>query len=233
MKILCISDSHLYLNTYEREEKLLNLLRNEDFDELILLGDIYDFWFEYKGFIPSYSIRFTSEVVNLSSKKIIHYVSGNHDAWIGDFWKGLGVNVYRYGFYKEIGGKKVFFTHGDYLLGNRSSKLIRKIFHNPLAMFLFKLIPVEVALALSGFLSYESRKRNEEPNLKKIEDIMAREDADIIITGHLHIPLIKAFNGRVFICVGDWMEHFTYLLIRDGEFILKNNKGVILSRLKI
>jgi len=208
-------------------------LRDEDFDELILLGDIYDFWFEYRGFIPSYSIRFTSEVVNLSRKKVIHYVSGNHDAWIGDFWKGLGVNVYRYGFYKEIGRKRVFFTHGDYLLGNRSSRLMRKIFHNPLAVFLFKLIPVEVALALSGFLSYESRKRNEEPNLKIIEGVLAKEDADIIISGHLHIPFIKTVSGKAFICVGDWMENFTYLLIKDDEFILKNSSGEILHILKI
>ncbi|MEO0202010.1 MAG: phosphodiesterase, partial [candidate division WOR-3 bacterium] len=61
----------------------------------------------------------------------------------------------------------------------------------------------------------------------------AKEDADIIISGHLHIPFIKTVSGKAFICVGDWMENFTYLLIKDDEFILKNSSGEILHILKI
>jgi Uncharacterized protein conserved in bacteria len=233
MRILCVSDAHLFTNTADREKTLVDVLRREEYDELILMGDIYDFWFEYSGFIPSYAIKLTSEIVRMADSKKVYFLSGNHDAWVGKFWEGLGVSVYRLGFEKLLWGKRVFFTHGDYFFGGKFSRTIRKIFHSPISISLFKLIPVEISLNLARFLSYESRKRNEEVDMRKIEDVVSRLDYEVVVSGHLHKPIIKDFNGKVFVCVGDWMENFTYLIIQDGKFSIMNREGKTLANFQL
>ncbi len=233
MRILCLSDAHLSTNTRSREKSLIEILRGENYDELILLGDIYDFWFEYEGFIPSYAIMLTSEIIRIAESKKVYFLSGNHDAWIGKFWESLGISVYRSGFEKLLWGKRIFFTHGDYFFGGRFSKTVRRIFYNPIFLSLFKLIPVEISLNLAKILSYESRKRNEKVDINKIEKVVKKLDYDIVVSGHLHEPMIEDFGGRIFICVGDWLENFTYLLIHDGNFVIRNCKGKTLASFRL
>lgn len=233
MRILCVSDAHLFINTQDRERGLIEVLRGEDYDEIVLLGDIYDFWFEYDGFIPSYAIKLTAEILRIAEEKRVHFLSGNHDAWVGKFWENFGVSVYRLGFERSLWGKRIFFTHGDYFFGGKFSGIIRRVFHSPISISLFKLLPVEKALKLAKLLSYESRKRKEEVDIGRIERVVLGLDYDVVVSGHLHKPIIRNFGGKVFICVGDWLENFTYLMIQDGRFTIKNREGKILEEIQL
>ncbi len=233
MKILCVSDAHLFEDTYEREKKLISLLEREEYDEVILLGDIYDFWFEYRYVIPSYALNLTLSILSIAREKPVHYISGNHDAWIGDFWRSKNVRVYRYGFERIIKDKVFFFTHGDLFFGGKTSSTIRKIFHNSLAIRMFKLLHPSAGIRMARLLSSESRKKNEHPDIDRIENVVSKHRADVFITGHLHVPIIKEFKRKIFACVGDWMENFTYLEILSSSLVLRKFDGLVLQSVEL
>ncbi len=229
MKILCVSDAHLFKDTLDREEKLVDLIENEDYDELILLGDIYDFWFEYRSFIPSYAFKLTSTLVKLSAKKSIVYISGNHDAWIGEFWKDVGIEIHRFFFKKNMYDRDFLFTHGDLVFGDKSSRVIRSIFHNPVAVYLFSILHPDLGAKLARSLSSESKKREEGLYMERILESFRGLDCDVLITGHLHVPFIHREGQRLLVCTGEWMERYTYVKIYERRIYLMEFGGGIIG----
>ncbi len=228
MEVLAVSDSHLFHGTEERERSLVSLLERERYDLLVLLGDMYDFWYEYRSVVPRYASLFTATVITLARRREVHYVSGNHDAWVGDFWKGNGVKVHRYGFQRTINGVRYLFTHGDYLFGSRKPGLIRAIFHSRWANLLFSLLHPDVGVLLASRLSKESRKREEEFDFSRIDRTVSEKGIDVLVSGHLHLPTVREIDGKVFACPGDWMEHFTYLKIKGRRIEIRDREGKVL-----
>jgi len=233
MKILCVSDAHLFKDTTNREEKLVDLIENEDYDELILLGDIYDFWFEYSFFIPSYAFKLTSTLVKLATKKSIVYISGNHDAWIGKFWESAGIEIHRFFLRRRIYNRDFLFTHGDTVFGDKSSRVIRRIFHNPLAVYLFSILHPDVGAKLARSVSSESKEREEGLYMDRILESFRSLDCDVLITGHLHVPFIHREGQRLLVCTGEWMERCTYVKIYEKKIYLMEFGGGIIEEVSL
>ena len=212
---------------------MVELLRGERYDVLIMLGDMYDFWYEYGSVIPKYAPRFTATLIDLAQEVEVHYLSGNHDAWIGEFWEGVGVKVHRYVFQRKLWGKAFLFTHGDFIFGSRWSKVVRGVFHSRWANFMFSMLHPDVGVALARFLSRESREREDHFDMKRIEDVMDRRMSDVFVSGHIHIPVIRRIGEKVFACPGDWLKRFTYLKISQATLRLLNREGEVLQEVSL
>src|SRR5438552_2655942 len=145
-KIYFASDFHLgvpdFQTSLEREKRIvrwLDTIKN-DCEELYLLGDVFDFWFEYKTVVPKGFVRLLGKLAEFSDAKIpVHYFTGNHDMWTFDYLtKELNVQIHRHPVEKEYNGKKFYIGHGDGLgPGDHGYKFIKKIFASPLSQWLF------------------------------------------------------------------------------------------------
>ena len=145
-KIFFASDFHLGAPTYEasliREKKIVRWLDSikDEADEIYLLGDVFDFWFEYKRAVPKGFVRLQGKIAELTDQGIkIHWFIGNHDMWIFDYIpKELGVNLILTEVEREFNGKSFFICHGDGLgPGDQGYKFIKKVFRNPICQLLF------------------------------------------------------------------------------------------------
>ncbi len=154
-KIYFNSDYHLGVpntqETNEREKRIVRWLDSikHDAEEIYLLGDLFDFWFEYKHVVPKGFIRLLGKIAELTDSGIkVHVFVGNHDLWMQDYLpKELGVNVCRDTIEREINGKSFFIHHGDGKgPGDYGFKLMKKVFTNSFFQFLFKWMHPDIGI---------------------------------------------------------------------------------------
>ncbi len=237
-KIYFASDVHLGSDVFENplivEKRFVRWLDSikSDAKELYLLGDIFDFWFEYKYVAPKGFTRFLGKIAELSDSGIeIHLFIGNHDIWFFDYLeKELGVIIHKEPYIVNISGKKFFLSHGDGLGDDsKSFKIIRSIFHNKLCQKLFASVHPRWGMGLAHAWSTHSRKTGlEKPTGYLGEDkeylvlfaknyIQTDSSIDYFIFGHRHIvlDLMLSKKSRILI-LGDWIQYYTYAVF-DGE----------------
>lgn len=218
------SDFHLGMpNTVEsqkREDRILHWLDNiqKDATHLFLLGDVFDFWFEYKDVVPKGYFRLLSKLYELKQQNItIYYFTGNHDMWIGNYFSQfLDIPIFREEKYFMINGKKYLIGHGDGVGKNeRAYKLIKWLFRQPFCVFLYGLLPPRWAFGLAHYFSKQSRKKS---NLNRAimpvfkDEIL--QDFCTIIYGHYHQPCKEQITDNIlYMNTGDWIEHFSYIKI--------------------
>lgn len=248
-KIYFASDFHLGIPDHEssliREKKLVRWLDmvSQDADEIFLMGDIFDFWFEYKYVVPKGYVRLLGKIAEITDKGIpVHVFRGNHDIWAFDYLnKELNVVLHRKPMIREFDGKKFFLAHGDGLgPGDTGYKILKKVFEFKPNQFLFRWLHPDIGSWMGLFFSKRSRLANvakynkEEKNGNHIElkDEMllhyakqkALEDPGInyFIFGHRHIPIIEKIgkNAEVVI-LGDWLLYFTYGVFENGKMSLR------------
>lgn len=217
MTYFVISDLHLsfYQNEtlkYNKLVKFFDFIRYKG--NLILLGDIFDFWFEYPFVIPSNYFRFLDLLYNFPAE--IYFVAGNHDLWVGDFFQRIGIKTFLNYLSLEIGDKKWFFTHGD------MDKLLRKFLLFSLNVKLFKALPTFVGFNIAKFFSKLSRKRSERKlKIKLHPDFFKYKDLyDGLCFAHLHYPDLRKIKGKVYLNTGDWVKNFTFASINERKVIL-------------
>lgn len=234
-KIYFASDFHLGIpnrdKSLEREKKIIRWLDSVkgDAKEIYLVGDIFDFWFEYKTVVPRGYTRLLGKMAEISDSGIpLHVFIGNHDMWqFGYLEEEIGVTLYREPIVREYGGKKFFIGHGDGLgPGDHGYKLIKKIFANPLCQWLFARLHPNFGIGLANYWSRKSRIANGEEvfhgNDKEwlylfSEEYLKQEHIDYFIFGHRHLSLdIKVDDNTRYINLGDWVTLFTYAVF-DGE----------------
>ncbi len=226
-----ISDAHLGTsNTKEdrkREKRLLSFL---DYvaqygERLFIVGDLFDFWFEYRTVIPRGYTRVLCALSHLRELgKEMHYITGNHDFWMRDFLKKeLDIEIHRDEMVYTIDEKKFFIFHGDGIAKyDWGYRILKRIFRNKINIFLYSLLHPDLGVPLAKAVSSLSRghTRNDAPPadhdyvqfaLQKFE-----EGYDYAIFGHLHSPKYQAFGQKIYINLGDWIENFTYAEY-DGE----------------
>ncbi|MDR2836913.1 MAG: UDP-2,3-diacylglucosamine diphosphatase [Bacteroidales bacterium] len=237
-KIYFISDVHLGVDSEKtslmRENMLIKWLdeiKNDAF-EINFLGDIFDFWFEYKYLVPRNFVRFLTKIRELSdSGIIINFFTGNHDMWIFDYLPEIcQLNLFRKPVTREIFGKVFFIGHGDGL-GNYDKKynLLKVFFASKICQFLFKTIHPSISFRIANTWSRNSRKKHkisknfdiEKENLVKFaREELKKQHIDFFVFGHSHRPLqIKLEKDCVFTNTGDWLENFTYSVF-DGECLV-------------
>lgn len=238
-KVYFASDFHLGIPTYEksleREKKIVAWLNHIEPTalEIFLVGDIFDFWFEYKHAIPKGFVRLQGKIAELTDKGIpVHVFTGNHDMWIFDYLpKELGFTLHRTPVVREFFGKKVFIGHGDGLgPGDKGYKFLKKVFENKFCQWCFARLHPNFGLGLANFSSRTSRAKtgNEDEvfNGKENEwlyvfcnEYLEKEHIDLFVFGHRHLPLnIELNNNSRYINLGDWLRYFTYLEFDGGEY---------------
>lgn len=230
-KIYFLSDFHLgapdYKSSLEREKKIVAFLESirHQAAAIFIVGDMFDFWFEYKHVTPKGYVRLLGKLAEISDSGIpVHFFVGNHDMWMrGYFEKELNIPVYFESKTFEWNDKKFFISHGDGLgPGDHGYKLLKKVFRSKLSQFLFGLLHPSWGIGLANFFSRKSRKKTASKDESFLGEenewliiysrqVLAKEHYDYFIFGHRHLPLdIKLSEKSRYINLGDWINYFTY-----------------------
>lgn len=218
----------------QREEKIIAWMEQigEDATHLFLLGDIFDFWFEYKDVVPRGYFNFFAQLDKLRRKGVeVYYFTGNHDMWVKDYFANeLGVKIFHEQHPFLIDGKKCLIGHGDGLgPKDQGYKFIKKIFAFRPNIKLYGALHPRVAFALARFFSKKSRSMTSAAERKYMGDekemltqyalsVLQNEHIDYFIYGHRHLPIDKQLteNSR-YVNTGDWLMHDTYVRMKEGE----------------
>ncbi len=227
-----ISDVHLATErSVEEQRKQARLNRffkqiRSDATHLFIVGDFFDFWFEYKYVIPKAYFNFLYMLKELTETGVeVHYLAGNHDFALGTFLdEQVGIKTWPEEQAIELDGKKFYLFHGDGVAKNDGAyRALRKILRNPFNQKLFRWLHPDAGIPFARFASGTSRSyTNQNNHLRDESDYIefARgkfaEGFDYVLMGHRHNPLEHEENGRKYINLGDWLENFTYARF-DGE----------------
>ena len=243
-KTYFISDIHLGLpnreKSLERELKLVKFLDEikKDAETIYFVGDIFDFWWEYKSVVPRGFVRFLGEIAQLTDAGIkIIFFTGNHDVWMKDYLtEELGVTILTKELKTEINTKKFYIAHGDGLgPGDKSYKFLKKIFTNKFLQWCFTRLHPNFAFWIARKWSYNRRKKETYYDFKgpdkellvlHSENVLKNDYFDYLIYGHRHFPLmIDIGKSSKHINLGDWLVNFTYGVFDGKDFILETYKN--------
>ena len=226
-----ISDLHLGARYRgmppERETWLLRFLREEAprASHLFILGDLFEFWMEYRYFVPKGHVRVLAALEGLARAGVeVHYLAGNHDFNLGAFFRDqLGLRVHADGLRLELQGKRLMLLHGDGLAATDGRyRVMKKIFRHPLANFLFRLVHPDWGMGLAHALSGLSRDRhgNRPRKLDEYEAagraLLAQRDCDILMHGHTHAAFVKEVPEGIYVNSGEWLYEMKYVAMENG-----------------
>jgi len=202
--------------------KWLDTVKN-DASEIYLVGDLFDFWFEYKTVIPKGFVRLQGKIAELADSGIvIHVFTGNHDMWMYDYLpKELGVKLYHSPVEREINGKKFFIGHGDGLgPGDKGYKFIKKVFRNKFCQWCFARLHPNFGIGIANYFSRTSRNKTKheahylgdekEFLVQFCKEKLKTTHYDYFIFGHRHLPIDMKIESSRYINLGDWIIYFTY-----------------------
>lgn len=244
-KIYFASDFHLgapSLNESLLREKRIVAWLNKiqcDAKALYLVGDLFDFWYEYKTVVPKGYIRFLGKLAELKDNGVeIIVFTGNHDMWMfGYLSDELNIPVYKHPIVIEHAGKQFFVGHGDGLgPGDYGYKTIKKIFSNKLCIKLFGLLHPDVGIKIANFWSRRSRQHTgttEDTYLGDnhewlvqycLEQQTINPKIDYFIFGHRHLPIYKIIGKSLYVNLGDWIKYNTYAVFDGNNLQLKEFK---------
>ena len=244
-KIYFASDFHLGVPNHqasrEREDAIVRWLDyvSKDAEQIFLVGDIFDFWFEYKHAIPRGYIRLQGKIAEIVDSGIsINFFIGNHDMWMFDYFeKELGVKIYRKEQHFNLLGTSLFIGHGDGLgPGDNGYKFIKKVFGNKFCQWCFARLHPNFGIGMANYWSRKSRSKGKEPQtflgeeqewlVSYCKEQIKTSDARYFIFGHRHLPIeFDLPNGSRYINLGDWINHRTYGVFDGKEFELKKWEG--------
>lgn len=236
-KIYFASDNHLgapsSVESLPREKKFvawLDLVK-KDAEAIFLMGDLFDFWFEYKKVVPKGFTRTLGKLAELTDSGIsVFYFVGNHDLWMnGYFEEELNIPVFRRPQELTINNTAFFIGHGDGLgPGDKGFKRMKKVFTNPFAKWLFRWLHPDLGVRLAQYLSVNNKIISGEADAQYLgEDKewlvqyckrkLEGQHYDYFVFGHRHLPLEIDLNGKsTYVNLGDWIKYFTYGVF-DGE----------------
>jgi len=215
-------------------------------DELYILGDFFDFWIEYKNFVPSKFVKIYATLLNAQKRGVkIFIVRGNHDFIRGNFFDNLNISVFDNEIRFEQNGRKFLCTHGDEISKSSGYSAMKSVLRNGFFQFLYKLIPPDFAVWFAETLSSLSRKKNggetksetrKSKYRKNAFDFAEKENCDILIMGHSHIPDLSLTNNKIYANSGVWFEKPTYIMLEENKILLKefrdgNEKDVVLHEI--
>nr|MBN2278271.1 UDP-2,3-diacylglucosamine diphosphatase [candidate division Zixibacteria bacterium] len=236
MAIYFFSDAHLGEADKEKErikiEKIyafLDLVR-ADGEKLYILGDLFDFWFEYKNAIPKEHLQVVFHLAGLvESGMEVHYISGNHDFWLGDFLsREVGIEIHRDQVETTEQGKRILLIHGDGISpSDKGYRVLKKILRNPVNIWLYQKLPVDWGIPLARYVAGKSRTYTSGRTLQFLKDYenyaawQIKAGYDAVIVGHLHYPIRKEIEGGVYLNTGDFIENFSYGRMENGVISLE------------
>ncbi len=235
-KIYFASDFHL--GSPNREESLKRELRivqwleqiKSDASAIFFVGDVFDFWFEYKEVVPKGFIRFQGKLAELSDSGIpLFLFAGNHDLWFSNYLTNeLGIKIFGGPIQIDINEKRFLIGHGDGLgKGDYFYKALKKVFTASFAKWIFRLLHPDIGVKVALFWSNSSKERSKKKDetfkgdnevlFKYCRELEQREHHDFYVFGHRHMPLeMELSESSTYFNLGEWMHSNTYLEF-DGE----------------
>lgn len=239
-KAYFFSDAHLGVgderDERRKEENLIRFLRaiRRNAAEIYILGDLFDYWFEYRTVVPKGYYRLFSTFAELNRAGIrLFYVVGNHDYWVGDYFeKEFGMKVYRTPVEKVILGRRFFLHHGDGLLKNDFgyNKILKPILRSPVSIFLYSLLHPDLASKIARWSSHKSREYTsnrtyEERGMIEFAEEKVKEGVEYVVMGHHHKALMLLVGNGMYVNVGEWMQLNTYAVFDGRRIELKQWNG--------
>jgi len=230
-KIYFLSDFHLgapnAVESRKREDRIVQFLKyaQKDAAAIFIVGDIFDFWFEYKTVVPKGFIRILGCLAEISDAGIpLHIFTGNHDLWMNDYLTSeLNAKVYFEPRLFTLGNKQFYIGHGDGLgPGDYGYKRLKKVFTNPLCKWLFRWLHPDAGIQLANYFSAKSRAKtgtadeiflgeDKEWLIVYTKQMAEKMDVDFFIFGHRHFAIDYVINEKTrYINLGDWIKLNTY-----------------------
>jgi UDP-2,3-diacylglucosamine hydrolase len=245
MAIYFASDFHLgfdsTLSSKQREKKIIEWIDHisNDMKELYILGDMFDYWFEYKNVVPKGHVRLLAKIGEVVERGIpVHIFTGNHDMWMFGYLEDeLNVKVHRKVQSVELQNKKLLIGHGDGLgPGDKGYKIMKRIFSNRFNQWLFSKLHPDIAIQLMKYSSRKSRETDKEamsflgPDKEWLilyaEQKLKSQFYDYFIFGHRHLPIDYTLSNSKsrYINTGDWIDYYTYARMENGHISLEKYK---------
>ncbi len=246
-KIYFLSDFHLGAPNAEaslvREKKIIRFLEEikTDASAIFIVGDLFDFWYEYKKVVPKGYVRILGTLAAITDTGIpIHFFVGNHDMWMKDYFqKELNIPVYFEPVAFDFNDKKFLIGHGDGLgPGDKGYKFIKKIFRNKACQWLFGILPPAIGMGIAHYFSRKSRAQTGQTEEKFLgedkewlitycKEVLKTAHYDYLIFGHRHLPIDFKLNDADgkresrYINLGDWIKYFSYAVFDGQDLELK------------
>ena len=241
-KIYFLSDFHLGAPNAEasllREKKIIHFLDEikKDASTIFIVGDLFDFWYEYKKVVPKGYVRILGKLAEITDAGIpIHFFVGNHDMWMRDYFqKELNIPVYFEPVPFEFNGKRFLIGHGDGLgPGDKGYKFIKKIFRNKACKWLFGVLPPAIGMGIAHYFSRKSRAQTGQTDENFLgadkewliiysKEILKTTYYDYLVFGHRHLPIDFKINDKSrYINLGDWIKYFSYAVFDGQQLELK------------
>lgn len=241
-KIYFLSDFHLGVPTPEKSRLRENLIINfldeikADAAHIFIVGDLFDFWYEYKTVVPKGYVRILGKLAELTDSGIpVSFFVGNHDMWMKDYFQTeLNIPVYFEPKPFEFFGKKFLLGHGDGLgPGDHGYKFIKKIFRNKICDWLFGVLPPYIGMGVANYFSRKSRAKAD--NTEEVflgedkewlviycKEILKQQHYDFFVFGHRHLPInFNLSAGSLYINLGDWIKYNSYAVFDGNNLELK------------
>jgi UDP-2,3-diacylglucosamine hydrolase len=231
--IFFFADAHLTVRRIpeeiEREHRVADFLAHvrEVGSRLYILGDLFDFWFEYRHAMPAGHLQVFRRLHELREAGVpMTFLAGNHDYWCLEFLaREFGMDVHPDALVREHQGRRIWMAHGDGLVrGDWGYRVLRKVLRNRFCIGAFRWVHPDLGIPLAHGSSSTSRHYTEARNLPieaYVEEVVRRrwaEGFDAVLMGHIHLPTHREESGKEFFFLGDWITQFRYLTLENGAF---------------
>ena len=242
-KIYFLSDFHLGIPTASesllREKKIVRFLEKirQDAAMIFIVGDLFDFWYEYKKVVPKGYVRILGKMAEITDSGIpIHFFVGNHDMWMKNYFQEeLNVPVFFEPQTYTFNQKSFLIGHGDGLgPGDHGYKMLKKVFRNPFCQWLFGILPPAIGMGIAQYFSQTSRAatgikedhflgEEKEWLVQFSKETLQHQFYDYFIFGHRHLPIEYALTcphtnrPAKYLNLGDWIQYFTYVVFDGNE----------------
>ena len=223
---LIVSDIHLGAVPAETERRFRGFLAHAaaSASGLLINGDLFDFWFEYRSVVPRKHYRVLAALRDVVEAGVpIWFIGGNHDAWGGSFLsEEVGLRIVQGPCEMEIGGRRALVAHGDAVgEGDLGYRMLRRAIRHPLTVGAFRLLHPDLGVRIADRVSSTEEKAGSESGAKHraepirawgVAALRARPDLDLVVAGHAHLPeILEVSPGRHYVNAGDWVTHYTFV----------------------
>ena len=241
-KIYFLSDFHLgapdHASSLIREKKIIRFLDEirHDAAEIFILGDLFDFWYEYRKVVPKGYVRILGKLAEITDAGIpVYFFVGNHDMWMTDYFqKELNIPVFFEPKEFIFNGRHFLIGHGDGLgPGDQGYKFIKKVFRNKSCQWLFGILPPYIGMGIAGYFSRKSRAQTGQSDevflgedkewlIQYCKEVLSKKHYHYFVFGHRHLPLdIKLAENSRYLNLGDWIKYDSYAVFDGQDMVLK------------
>jgi UDP-2,3-diacylglucosamine hydrolase len=227
-----VSDAHIRKDDSYRARVFRKFLHDigPEMDTLYILGDLFEFWFEYRIVFPKDYFKTLALLYNLTQHGVtVHYILGNHEVMTGSLLTNFGFHVHRDFTEQKIDGKRVFVAHGHKVDRRLWTTAWELLLTSSLNHRLYELIHPDIGVFLAQGIAYLSRKQRRSPHrASMLLERFAKhklKDVDIVVLAHSHVPVFRTYDDhKYYINTGNWVTDFTYGVIDNGRVALEYYK---------